>query len=254
MGNIQIDLETNGFALLNGVFSDTQVQELLAELRRVLSAQSEGVLGRDGVAYAARNLLELWPAVADVCRLHPLPSLLQQILGPEFGLVRALFFDKPPGSSWALPWHKDLAIAVKDNSQFGPGFSHPTTKAGVPHLEAPVQLLEQMLTARIHLDTVTPANGPLRVIPGSHRSGKQMSLGDVSPRAILANAGDVLLMRPLLAHASNHASADTTQHRRILHLEVAGCRVPGDNTEWHDYRVLRQGTGWKEQRENRGVG
>src|SRR6266404_493411 len=94
------------------------------------------------------------------------------VLGPDFGLVRVLFFDKPPGGSWSLPAHKDLTIAVRDNRLPSRHFRNPTRKAGVPHVEAPRELLDKMLTARIHLDDVTAENGPLKVIPGSHRLGK----------------------------------------------------------------------------------
>ena len=59
-----------------------------------------------------------------------------------------------------------------------------------------------MLTARIHLDDVTADNGPLRVMPGSHR---HYAMGEDEPRepvAITCRAGDVLLTRPLLTAAS----------------------------------------------------
>ena len=46
---------------------------------------------------------------------YALASALQTALGPGLGLVRVLYFDKPPGQSWALPWHKDLTIAVRAN-------------------------------------------------------------------------------------------------------------------------------------------
>src|SRR5436190_567218 len=82
-------------------------------------------------------------------------------------------------------------------------------KAGVPHAEAPLEILEEMLTARVHLDAMTEANGPLQVVPGSHHTGKAMPAGDVPPRTILGNAGDVLLMRPLLAHASGRSHPET---------------------------------------------
>ena len=91
-----------------------------------------------------------------------------------------LYFDKPPGESWALPWHKDLAIAVRDNRLPSDHFARPTTKYGVPHVEAPAWLLERMLTARLHLDEVTDENGPLRVLPGSHRDGKESGSGRVN--------------------------------------------------------------------------
>ena len=36
----------------------------------------------------------------------------------------------------------------------------------------PAIILEQMLAARLHLDHCGPENGPLRVLPGTHRHGR----------------------------------------------------------------------------------
>jgi len=68
------------------------------------------------------------------------------VLGPQGGLTRGLYFDKPPGNSWALPWHRDLTIAVKQHGPLG-CFTNPTKKAGVPHVQAPAELLARMVTA-----------------------------------------------------------------------------------------------------------
>ena len=87
-----------------------------------------------------------------------------------------------------------------------------------------------MLTLRIHLDPCGEENGPLRVIPGSHRAGK------LDPEAIAgcaelgsevpcpADVGDVLMMRPLLLHASSPAVVPG--HRRVVHLEFAAEDLP----------------------------
>jgi ectoine hydroxylase-related dioxygenase (phytanoyl-CoA dioxygenase family) len=159
--------------------------------------------------------------------------------------VRTLFFDKPPDRTWALPWHKDLTVAVRDNRLPSRAFGKPTLKAGVPHAEAPQQVLEQMVSLRIHLDDVSEENGPLKVIPGSHRTGKELRLGDTAPQSILVGRGDVLLMRPLLAHSSGHADADTKRHRRILHLEFAASKELPDGYCWYDFRAgpVMPGTG-----------
>jgi ectoine hydroxylase-related dioxygenase (phytanoyl-CoA dioxygenase family) len=150
-------------------------------------------------------------------------------------LVRALFFDKPPDQTWALPWHKDLTIAVRDNQRPSRHFTKPTRKAGVPHVEAPREELDAMLTARIHLDATTEANGPLRVIPGSHRDGKTLKLGDLPPVTLYAKRGDVLLIRPLVTHCSNRSLPNTNRHRRILHLEFASGRELPGGYEWHNF-------------------
>jgi ectoine hydroxylase-related dioxygenase (phytanoyl-CoA dioxygenase family) len=187
-----------------------------------------------GTVYGARNVLDIWPDAVRVMHQPALMDALRAALGSDLGLVRVLYFDKPPGDSWALPWHKDMAIAVQDNTIPSEQFSCPTAKYGVPHVEAPVWLLERMLTARLHLDEVTEVNGPLRVLPGSHQGGKDSSPGGDAVK-VLCDRGGVLLMRPLLAHCSGHSAADTRRHRRILHLEFSGVRELPDGYEWHTY-------------------
>jgi hypothetical protein len=229
----------DGFTILRGVFAAPQVEQMCLDLDAALGRDRDGhgaMRGEAGV-YAARNLLRLWPALADLWRQPPLPDALGAVLGPQFGLVRALFFDKLPQQTWALPWHKDLTIAVRDNRLPSSRFNKPTTKAGVPHVEAPPEVLETMLTARIHLDEVTEENGPLKVIPGSQRSGMELQLGDVPPCSILVERGDVLLMRPLVAHCSNRSHPDTRRRRRIIHLEFAANPTLPDGYAWHEFVV-----------------
>ncbi len=227
----------DGFVVLPGVYSAAQVDSMLAGLAGIFQDQPETVAIRSsaGSVYAARNVLALWPEAADVCRQPPLPEFLARLMRPAFGLVRALFFDKPPERSWTLPWHRDLTIAVRDNSLRSRVFSKPTRKAGVPHVEAPRAILEQMATVRIHMDDVTEENGPLKVQPGSHRLDDDPATSSASGQSILAQRGDVLVMRPLLLHSSGHAQADTFCHRRIVHLEFAASPHLPDGYEWHDF-------------------
>ena len=105
----------------------------------------------------------------------------------------------------------------------------------MPHVEGSEDVLGAMLTARIHLDEVTDENGPLKVVPGSHLTGKVMSLADAPIRTLYAEAGDVLLMRPLVAHCSNRSRPETRRHRRILHLEFAASAELPDGYAWHDF-------------------
>lgn len=230
-------IDADGFVLLPEIFPPARVEEITLQLTKALeNPAQEGVIGNPGGSvYAARNILTLWPAAATVWCQPPLPIVLARLLSPVFGLVRVLFFDKPPDQTWALPWHKDLTIAVRDNRLPSCRFSTPTRKAGVPHVEAPREVLESMVTARIHLDEITEENGPLKVIPGSHRSGKEIIPEENPPRAILCNRGDVLLMRPLLTHNSGRSHPATRRHRRILHLEFAALPNLPDHYEWHDY-------------------
>ena len=228
-------MERDGFHLLRGAFSDSECDHLLADWAAACASNGAGVMrNAAGDVYGARNIVELWPDVVRVMHQPALMDALRLALGTAFGLVRVLYFDKPPGDSWALPWHKDTAIAVKNNRLPSMQFDHPTAKYGVPHVEAPTWLLEKMLTARLHLDDVTDENGPLKILPGSHRGGKESSPGENAVKVLCAQ-GDVLLMRPLLAHCSGHSTPETTRHRRILHLEFSPMRELPDGYEWHTF-------------------
>jgi hypothetical protein len=233
-------VEEDGFAVLPGVLAPGQADTVAGELAAALAQagpEEEGPLrSQAGALYAARNVLALWPAAVTVWCVPPLLQVLCDLLGPQFGLVRVLFFDKPPGQTWALGWHKDLTVAVRDNRLPNHGhFCRPTRKAGVDHVEAPEEILQAMVTVRLHLDDVTEENGPLKVIPGSHRDGKRLVLGAVPPCTVLVERGGVLLMRPLLAHSSGRSHPETSRHRRILHLEFSGRSELPDGYAWHTF-------------------
>ena len=240
----QFGLADDGFRVLTRIYSEDECREIVARLTTALEARRHdaGTLQRaNGVIYGARNLLDTFPPARDVWRRPPVMELLTAALGPHFGLVRGLYFDKPPESTWSLPWHQDRTIAVIDNTLSSLRFKCPTKKAGVPHIEAPDEVLQQMLTLRIHLDEVTDENGPLVVLPGSHCGTSfppaQTTEGQVAslPYVIHAAAGDVLAMRPLLYHCSGSSSPATRRHRRILHLEFAAAGQLPDGYDWQTY-------------------
>lgn len=228
-----MSLERDGYELVHKLLSPEECRVLIASLETVLASAHPAIRGGEGTVYAARNLLSLWAPARTLWRIPAVLSYLTTHLSPSFGLVRVLYFDKPPGQSWALPWHQDLTIAVRTHRPSSL-FTRPTTKAGIPHVEAPVGVLQRMLTLRLHLDEVTDENGPLKVVPGSHLNGKSLDLID-DVRILHAPAGSGLFMRPLLAHCSNRSAETTTRHRRIVHLEFAADRRLPDGYEWHDW-------------------
>lgn len=86
------------------------------------------------------------------------------------------------------------------------------------------------------LDAADRLNGALRVIPGSHRRGriKNKDLLTIveNSQAVdcCVNAGDLLLMSPLLLHASRKAKNPV--HRRIVHIEYSALVLP-EPLAWH---------------------
>lgn len=149
--------------------------------------------------------------------------------------VRAIYFDKTPESNWMVAWHQDLTLAVLTKIEV-PGFGPWSIKDGVAHVQPPAHLLEEMLTVRLHLDDCDQSNGALRVIPGSHRSGRLSAeaiekLRSEEPAlSCCVAAGDALLMRPLLLHSSGRSQ--TSSHRRVVHIEYASFALPR-GLEWY---------------------
>lgn len=94
-------LSRDGYFVLRCVFTSAEAAGMTAALGGAVIAKDAGDSairsdGGTGMAYAARNVLTLWPRAADVWRVPPLLEPLAAALGPGFGLIRVLFFDKPP--------------------------------------------------------------------------------------------------------------------------------------------------------------
>lgn len=233
-------IQREGFAVLPSLFGSERIACLISDLDRTLPSAGASVLQSRGHVYGARNLIDMWPAALAVAHETALREVLAEVLGQGFGLVRSIFFDKPPRRTWSLPWHRDMTIAVRDAKYRDGEFGRPTVKAGIPHLEAPAWLLGRMLTARVALDDVTAENGPLLVIPGSHLDAcvdDLPSKRDLTTKAhpIHVRAGDVLLIRPLVVHRSGPSDPNTALHRRTLHFEFAPeVTLPG-GLEWHQF-------------------
>jgi ectoine hydroxylase-related dioxygenase (phytanoyl-CoA dioxygenase family) len=163
------------------------------------------------------------------------------VLGSNCFPVRALLFDKTPSANWKVAWHQDLTIAVgarRDVDGYGPWSS----KGGVPHVQPPIAILERMLAIRVHLDDCGPDNGPVRVLPGSHRA-RRLSVAEidawrrrVAEVSCIVPPGGLLVMRPLLLHASS--AAKSPAHRRVIHIEYAATGLP-EGLEWYEAWGLR---------------
>jgi ectoine hydroxylase-related dioxygenase (phytanoyl-CoA dioxygenase family) len=215
-------LERDGFEFARGFVAEAQRSVLLAAL---------GDPDRAG----SRGLLAL-PEVRAFARSEAVMSLVSACLGPDAQPVRAIFFDKTLASNWLVPWHQDVTIAVASKAET-PGFGPWSVKDGIPHVQPPESLLASVMALRLHFDECTASNGALRVIAGSHRSGRLGAEQVLAAKAAFeevvceATAGDVLLMRPLLLHASSKSVAD--RRRRILHIEYCSEQLP-QGMAWHE--------------------
>lgn len=170
-------------------------------------------------------------ALARQLRAHP---ALAHCLPPEYVAVQCNYFEKSAERNWLVPIHQDLSIAVAGRVD-APQLRGWSEKEGTQFVQAPLPVLEQLVALRLHLDDCGAADGPLRVVPGSHRRGIIAQDDAAAARAagqdvqVMAQAGDVLALRPLLLHASSKGSG--TSRRRVLHM-VFGPRALPHGLAW----------------------
>ena len=214
-------LEADGFFVRRGVLGPGQVEQV---------REKTGLVVRDERVkpFGVRSIARRCEAVAALAELPAVGAIVGEAIDAPFQLVRSILFDKLPGSNWHVGWHQDLSIAVKERPATElPGYTGWTEKEGVTHVQAPREVLDRMTTLRIHLDDAPSENGPLRVIPGSHAEGRLNSeaieewIGRGEAVTCEMKAGDVLVMRPQLLHASHKSNGSTFLHRRVFHFEFA---------------------------------
>jgi ectoine hydroxylase-related dioxygenase (phytanoyl-CoA dioxygenase family) len=213
-------IERDGFAHVPECLDETTVQSLCKQF--------------DERRHPQRDLLSV-PSVQDLAMSRPVRNVMETVLGSKCFAVRGIFFNKTRSSNWKVVWHQDLTIAVRERKDVD-GFGPWTMKAGVLHVQPPVEIMSKMLAIRLHLDESGIDNGPLRVIPGSHREGRLSSeqIGSwakKNPVTCVVSRGGALVMRPLLIHASS--ACVVPRPRRVIHLEFASVELP-QGLDWHD--------------------
>jgi ectoine hydroxylase-related dioxygenase (phytanoyl-CoA dioxygenase family) len=219
-----------GFAVADSGLEAEEVDTVLRELEPL--EPSLHAAGRGGI----RDVLRISPPARRLVTHPSVRRVVEALLGTNAFAVRGVLFEKHSSANWKVPWHQDLTIAVRQTIS-APGYGPWSEKAGVPHVQPPLCILEEMLTVRIHLDDCDSSNGPVRVFAGSHRSGR---LSDAAIAAVSRSAeavtctcrrGGLLAMRPLLVHGSSAATVPS--RRRVLHLDFASCSL-AEGLEWSE--------------------
>lgn len=142
-------------------------------------------------------------------------------VGPSALPFSATLFEKTEQANWLIAWHQDTALPLAAHSD-RPGWGPWSKKGGILFAHAPAMALERVIALRLHLDDSTEFNGPLRVLPGSHRHGVMTdesvlaAVSAVKTTECLCARGGVIAMRPLLIHASSKSTVDLP--RRVLHI------------------------------------
>jgi ectoine hydroxylase-related dioxygenase (phytanoyl-CoA dioxygenase family) len=213
-----------GFAILPEILLPREAQWLIDDLDHFPLKRSKA-----GVRHALRH-----PAVAALAQEPRLLRVAQATLGTAAVPFRATLFDKSHQANWLVVWHQDTALPLRERRDT-PGWGPWSVKDGVVYAHAPASALSRVTALRIHLDDSTMHNGPLRVLPGTHTRGVltddaiQELAAQIAPIDCVIQQGGVLVMKPLLVHASSKSRSETP--RRVLHIEYAETALLGAGLE-----------------------
>jgi ectoine hydroxylase-related dioxygenase (phytanoyl-CoA dioxygenase family) len=213
----------DGFVLCESIFIKSQLDRICSHAEQI------------HVVAGTRNLLEhSWcRELAAALRTHP---EISQALAPTLVAAQCTLFEKTPERNWLVGLHQDLSIPVCERVEHSAlrGWSQ---KEGSWFVQAPLDVLEQMVAVRVHLDDCGADDGALRVVAGSHTRGRISNDAGIAMRdqvgesTCVAAAGDVLLMRPLLLHASSKSCGSS--RRRLLHFVFGPPKLPF-GLSWHN--------------------
>jgi hypothetical protein len=193
-------MHRDGFTVFPGVLDAAQV----AELRAIMDAA-----GGDDSQYDVPK----WCFNKHVgARYHQMPELIpyvdppgvietvQGTMGSDAQVIGGSMWITGPGRQMGL--HLDYQpIAL------------PEDVAADPRVTIPIFIA----TAHYYLDDMYLELGPTTLIPGSHRAGRapdnETDWNGVTPKALLVNAGDVMLFRSDIWHG---AALNSSQQRRYM--------------------------------------
>jgi hypothetical protein len=225
----------NGYATLRGALDEPALRSAEDELTRAQQLLARGELGSrhgtvildepdatiDGRPFAHYVCFatEASPGAAGLVHHRVLVEVVGQILGE---------------SAWLLDYEQ-FGVVYQD-ARPGPGSAYSRIGWHTDHQSGPHLSMWPAVAFTIHFDPTSPANGFLRVLPGSHLGGVE----GIPPGfervpdeiAVYQQRGDVLFHHCDLWHAAARATADGEQAIR-RHLRGS----------WHTGTKLEPGHG-----------
>src|SRR5215213_7626111 len=145
-------MSEQGYVVLPSLFSAAEIEVIRTAIPDVLSCDGPQIVGEDDdpsvikMIFGAHTYDDTFRRVA----FHPrLVAPAEQVLGERVHLFQSRLNVKPAFRATGWPWHQDFNQWHRQDGMQTP----------------------RAVVAGVFLDDVNPCNGPLMVIPGSHKRG-----------------------------------------------------------------------------------
>jgi hypothetical protein len=224
--------ERDGYVVVGDLFDTATLDRLQLEMEDLQRAASRGELGPEhtGTMFLAPfegeqppyvhyvNAVTTISPAADAALHHAdIVDVLTRMLGPQ------MYF-----------WDYNGHGAIYQDARPGDGMTYTRIGWHSDHQSRPTSDIWPGVAVTLHLDPTSPANGFLRVVPGSHRhSDAGMPLGfEKVPGevGVYAEPGDVMLHHSDLWHSAARATEDPPEgvRRHIRATFLGGRRLAPD--------------------------
>ena len=192
----------NGYLMIENAVTPDQLDRLRAITARLIDAsrtvsESNDVYDLDkGHGPDSPRLTRIKiphkqdPYFWEVLRNSAMTHVLNDLLGPDTTILTSKLNTKAPGGGRAVEWHQDWAF--------------------YPHTN------DDLLAFGLMLEDVDEANGPLMVIPGTHR-GPVLDHTSNGVFAGAINPDDPAFDREKIVTLTGKAGSMTVHHARLLH-------------------------------------
>ena len=192
----------HGYLLVENVLSDVELKTLqtitydLIEKSKDITESNDAYDLDEGHSRHTPRLTRIKlphkqdPYFWEVLTQSNVTRVLNDLLGEDTTLITAKLNTKAPGGGQAVEWHQDWAF--------------------YPHTN------DDLLAFGVMLEDVTPENGPLMVVPGSHK-GPLLSHKNDGEFCGAINPDDPLFEKEKAVTLTGKAGSMTVHHVRALH-------------------------------------
>ena len=228
--NYSKEINSEGFAIIEAIYSDSEVEKIISEIEKVTQATTRNATFRKSDdLFAIRQFHKEIPTTLPYIFNENLIEIIKTNFGQNYFITKSIYFDKPEKSNWFVSYHQDLTISVDKKIEVE-HFENWTVKQNQFAVQPPKEILENNFTIRIHLDKTTKDNGALKVLNTSHKKGisrvENIDLNEEIETICEVQKGGIMMMKPLLFHASNKTT--NNERRRVIHIEFSNQELPNE--------------------------
>lgn len=201
------EINSKGFTIINDIYSENEIGKLISLIENSTENKSKNATFRKSQdLFAIRQFHKEIPETLPYIFNENLKGIVESNFGKGYFITKSIYFDKPEKSNWFVAYHQDLTISVNKKTETA-NFENWTVKQNQFAVQPPKEILEDNFTIRIHLDKTTKDNGALKVINNSHSKGilriENMDFEKEKETMCEVEKGGIMIMKPLLFHASN---------------------------------------------------